>query len=231
MDDLLDKQCAKDGCSVLPASLACTRWSWLAVPILLLAAIAALFYLDVSLARCVQQPLPSIFRQVLQVCEPFGNGVGVVLLVAFIWRVDRHRQWHDVVFLLAAALGAGLLADCVKVFIGRQRPRVFDFHGDALNSFQGWLPPVTIDDAHSFPSAHTATAVGFAFALATLYPSGRELFLVFALTVGLQRITSHAHFASDVLTGAAIGCATALCCTSWWRRRADLRSSRLCTET
>ena len=57
-----------------------------------------------------------------------------------------------------------------------------------------------------FPSAHAATAVGLAIALGVLYPRGRWLFIAFAFLAGLQRIEAQAHFASDVLAGAAVAC-------------------------
>ncbi len=60
-----------------------------------------------------------------------------------------------------------------------------------------------------FPSAHTATAAGFAAALIWLYPQGRLLFTVLAVLVGCQRIVSGAHFPSDVCFGAAAGCLAA----------------------
>jgi membrane-associated phospholipid phosphatase len=61
----------------------------------------------------------------------------------------------------------------------------------------------------SFPSAHTATAVGFAAALTWLYPQGRLLFPLLAVLVGCQRIACGAHYLSDVLVGAAAGCLVA----------------------
>jgi membrane-associated phospholipid phosphatase len=64
----------------------------------------------------------------------------------------------------------------------------------------------------SFPSSHAATAAGLAVALAALYPRGRWLYLTFAMLAGLQRIEAQAHFASDVLAGAALGCIVAAAC-------------------
>jgi membrane-associated phospholipid phosphatase len=61
-------------------------------------------------------------------------------------------------------------------------------------------------DGQSFPSAHTATAVGLSAALIWLYPQGRLLFTLLAALVGCQRIASMAHFPSDVMFGAATGC-------------------------
>jgi membrane-associated phospholipid phosphatase len=43
-------------------------------------------------------------------------------------------------------------------------------------------------------------------ALAFLYPRGRWLFIGLAALAAFQRIEVQAHFASDVLAGAALGC-------------------------
>lgn len=190
--------------------------TWLVVPALLASAALALFYLDVPVARLLRQP-PSLFRQCLEVCEPFGNGVGVAFLVAIVWRADVRRRAGDALLLLVASLGSGLVADGIKMLVGRQRPRAFNLDGSALASFQSWLPALTTDNTHSLPSAHTATAVGLACGLAMLYPAARYVFLILAIAVGLQRIASGAHFASDVLSGAAIGATLGLVCLRWRR--------------
>ena len=61
----------------------------------------------------------------------------------------------------------------------------------------------------SFPSAHTATSVGLALALICIYPAARSVFCVLPLLVAFQRMDSGAHFLSDVLCGAAVGCLVA----------------------
>ena len=66
----------------------------------------------------------------------------------------------------------------------------------------------------SFPSGHTATAVGLAFGLAWLYPRGRWLFAVFALLAAAQRVGSSAHYVSDTLAAAAMASVVAGVCLS-----------------
>ena len=93
-------------------------------------------------------------------------------------------------------------------------------------------------EARAFPSAHAASAVGLAVALSRFYPQGRPLFVGLAVLACLQRMTSGAHFLSDVLAGAAIGYLFAHACVgngwlarrfdgweSTWRRRWPPRSS------
>ena len=64
--------------------------------------------------------------------------------------------------------------------------------------------------SQSFPSGHTATAVGLAIALCWLYPQGCRLFAGLAVLVALQRIHSGAHFLSDTLVSAGLAVALAV---------------------
>jgi membrane-associated phospholipid phosphatase len=111
----------------------------------------------------------------------------------------------------ATALLSGLAADGVKMLIARARPHHFDFLGSVWSSFGPWLPLGSLGSAsQSFPSAHTATAVGLAISLMCIYPAARGLFCVLPLLVAYQRMDSGAHFFSDVLCGAAVGCLVAV---------------------
>jgi membrane-associated phospholipid phosphatase len=78
------------------------------------------------------------------------------------------------------------------------------------SSFGPWLPLGSLGSPNqSFPSAHTATAMGLAIALMVVYPRARWLFCLAPVLVAYQRMDSGAHFLSDVLCGAAVGCIVA----------------------
>jgi membrane-associated phospholipid phosphatase len=64
----------------------------------------------------------------------------------------------------------------------------------------------------SFPSGHAATAWGLGIGLSLVFPRVSWLFGMLAILASVQRLTSGAHFPSDVLAGAAIAfaCAAAL---------------------
>lgn len=104
---------------------------------------------------------------------------------------------------------ADMLAGAIKMVAGRQRPFV-----DIKNpyNFQLWRG-FSGDQFRSFPSGHTTTAFAFAsaftretqffwphagFLVGTIFYGGAGL-------VGVSRIYNNMHWASDVLTGAAIG--------------------------
>ncbi|MFH1918857.1 MAG: phosphatase PAP2 family protein [Planctomycetota bacterium] len=199
------------------------------MPLLLLVAAAGALAVDCPLARwCVDDHCPRFFGLLFGVCEPFGNGLGVLLIVLAVYVLDPRRRaavWR----VLTMSLGAGLAADVVKMLVVRVRPHKFDFQGTVQDTFGQWLPLVSAESGRqSFPSAHTATAVGLAVALSWLYPRGRWLFAALAVMVACQRMEGGAHYLSDTLCGAAIGCLVATAClkSNWLAARIDRLEQR-----
>ena len=189
------------------------RWRPFVLPILLLATAAAALGVDYPLARwCVEGNCPSLLGDLFDVVEPFGNGLGVVVIVMLIYQLDPLRRWA-LPRVLATSLGAGLAADVVKLLIARQRPHGVDFHGTVWDTFGQCFPFLSAGSGgQSFPSAHTATAIGLAAALIWLYPRGRWLFATLAVLVACQRLDTGAHYLSDTFCGAAVGCLVAVAC-------------------
>lgn len=64
-------------------------------------------------------------------------------------------------------------------------------------------------DSSSFPSGHTAAAVGFAAAVAATSPWWGTAAAIPTAMVALERVHSGAHYLSDVAAGAAVGLASA----------------------
>lgn len=169
---------------------------------------------------CQDRGLPGDVRKLVLLAETFGHGVGVACILLTVVVLDRTRR-RTLPRLVACSFGAGLVANVLKTVVIRTRPRDNQFDS-VWETFQGWFPLITAEsldkaldsDLQSFPSAHTATAVGLAVALGVLYPRGRWLFACFAGLAALQRIQVEAHFLSDVLAGAAVGCLVAAFCYS-----------------
>ena len=178
---------------------------WIAPAVLALLAVAALRW-DLDLARwCLGEHCPGGLRKLFGLCEVFGHGIGVLLLILVIYQLDPARRWA-LPRLACCAFAAGMAANALKLVIARTRPFRFDFTGATTTTFGDWLPGAAVGhSAQSFPSAHTATAVALAAALVWLYPRGRRLFPALAVLVAAQRIDSGAHFLSDALAGAAVG--------------------------
>ncbi len=160
-------------------------------------------------------------RRVVEFSEVFAHGFGIGLILLTIVVLDPTRLWA-VPRMLACSFGSGIVVDVIKVLIGRTRPRDHEF-ATVWETFQGWIPAIRTGDfsellnsnIQSFPSGHAATAVGLAVALSFFYPRGRWLFALYAALAAVQRLHVGAHFLSDTLAGAAIGCLIAgLCCDS-----------------
>lgn len=171
------------------------------------AGVMCLFWLDDPVSRFLQQhSMPREVHKILSACEHFGTPYGQLILLVVVAAMSGWQDRRGVRIFVCAAT-AGIAANLVKLAVARTRPRAFDFEsGTAMESFIGWFPLGEGGSAvQSFPSAHTASAFGFAALLTWAAPQGRLAFLVLASLVGLQRIESLAHFPSDVCFGAALG--------------------------
>jgi membrane-associated phospholipid phosphatase len=206
--------------SVEPSPAPAAMWSgWsakrlFAAAALLVALAGAALSIDLQIARAVKERgLPGELRRLVRLSEVFGFGGTVALIIGTAATLDR-RGWRVLVPLAIAAYGAGALANGLKLLVARERPTAAELSAPVFDTFITWLPLLhrkALGDRYgyalqSFPSAHAATAAGLAVALAALYPRGRWLFACFAVLAGVQRIEAQAHFASDVLIGAALGC-------------------------
>jgi membrane-associated phospholipid phosphatase len=190
-----------------------------AVGVVLAVLSAAALSIDLNLAQFVRQhALPGELRRLVRLSEVFAWGGTVALIIAIAAVLDS-RRWRVVLPLAVPAFGAGLMADGIKLCIARMRPIAATQIETVQATFIGWLPSLHRDASQphghaieSFPSAHSATAVGLAIALSALYPRGRWLFALFALLAMAQRIEAQAHYLSDVFAGAALGCLVGAAC-------------------
>jgi undecaprenyl-diphosphatase len=99
------------------------------------------------------------------------------------------------VFVAAADLVAGLLAEGLKDVVDRPRPHVSHL--------------VALPRTASFPSGHAATSFACATTLGALVPALRLPALVVAAAVAYSRLYVGVHFPLDVLGGAVLGVLTA----------------------
>jgi membrane-associated phospholipid phosphatase len=199
--------------------LGAPRWNsrrlFAAAAVCLLLAVAALA-VDLPVAHYVKaHPLRGELARIVRLSEVFGWGGTVTILIFTAAALDS-RGWRVLLPLAASSLGSGLIADGAKLLVSRWRPSAVPASCDSVSeTFIGWLPLFGgSGGAHghaiqSFPSAHSATAAGLAVALAMLYPRGRWLFVAFTALAMFQRIEAQAHWCSDVLAGAALGCCVA----------------------
>lgn len=208
--------------SVIDAHQSRLRPAWL-IPLALGLATLAALAIDIPVALAMmEKPIRGAFEKTLsdwlEVCEVFGHGFGAALIIVTVAVLDPLRRgvWPG---LAAGSLGSGMVGNLLKYVVPRTRPRDFDLaSGTVWDTFA--KSPGTGWGMQSFPSAHTATAVGLAVMLTALYPRGRWHFMTLAFLVGIQRIAVLAHFPSDVFAGALVGwligtiCAKTIICAN-----------------
>jgi undecaprenyl-diphosphatase len=118
--------------------------------------------------------------------------IGAALAGALLDR-RRRRRW------LWAALAVPLtlaLNFCLKVAVGRERPRL-----------EGTVAPARVPASLSFPSAHAATSFAAASLIGELQRPLRPALYVAAGAMAFSRPYLGVHYPSDVLAGAAVGTA------------------------
>lgn len=115
------------------------------------------------------------------------------------WLVRRPAIAAQALFVFLGVALAGLGTDLIKVLVGRARPWMLFRDGS-----YGFWPLQMKSDFQSFPSGHAACAVAAALTLAVLAPRYRFPLLLGALLVALARVLTVAHYASDVVGGAAL---------------------------
>ena len=173
--------------------------------LILLAGVLALA-VDLPLSQAmVQGHLLRPMHYVLSALEPFGQPPAVIAVSLAILSCGGVRRGAGF-RIVAGGLVPGLVADILKLCVARVRPRhVSDFHEAVSTTFGGIFPGTGAgSEMQSWPSGHTAVAVGFCLALSAVFPKGRWLFRILAALVALQRIEAGAHYLSDTLFAAAI---------------------------
>lgn len=189
-----------------------------------------LLLVDLPVAQwCKERRLPRELARVLDFSEVFAHGTGAAILLLVALVLDPALAWPSLGWpairwpslqplaaqrnfarMIGATFSGGLLVDCIKAVVERVRPRAADLvaQTSALGTFGDLAlaaPKGSHSDVNSFPSGHAAVAAGLAAALAWKYPRGAAVFVVLAACASAQRITTSAHFPSDVAVGSAIG--------------------------
>jgi membrane-associated phospholipid phosphatase len=184
-----------------------TRLVWLTAFLILPVGFFALMFVDVPVAAYFEtHSLPEFLDKLLDAAEHYGTFYGEIMILGVMASLLEGER-RKLLRICCMAWSSGLAANVIKLFVARTRPKYFDFSTMAdSQGFVGLFDFATGGSRlQSFPSAHTATAVGLTFAFAYYFPRGRWGFFLMAALVGLERLASHSHFVSDVLAGALVG--------------------------
>lgn len=158
--------------------------------------------------------LPREVDRLLNFTEIFAHGTGITFLFVALLGLDRslwsRPAWpHVFARMVAALLTTSLCTSALKSLVERVRPRAADL-GSLASVFGTFGTSALIDgrsgsDVMSFPSGHAAAAAAFAAALSWRYPHAATVCAVGAALAAFQRVSSSAHYPSDIAFGAAVG--------------------------
>lgn len=162
------------------------------------------YLLDQDIHDWVQRKRSPTSDDVSRFFETFGNGyfLGSSLTALYLTgEILEDSKLRKISLLsLESWIISGVVVGSMKFLIGRARPH----EEESSTTFH----PFSIRSRHrSFPSGHASSA----FAVATTIADHSNKFIVDALAyslavlAGMSRIHDGAHWASDVLIGAAIG--------------------------
>jgi membrane-associated phospholipid phosphatase len=127
--------------------------------------------------------------------------VGSFALFLFYRFIQRRPIYaHRALFLFSSIAFSGIIANIIKVIIGRYRPEMFFEKGLYGINFFNFSHGLT-----SFPSGHAATAFSLASGLSLFFPRARLPLFCFALMVGTSRVIITSHYLSDAVGGAYVG--------------------------
>lgn len=170
-------------------------------------AVALAWMLDSPIDAALNVSRQPLFIHIAQVCSKFGEGwvpalLGILLVIFFL---ARHRPGvaAKIFFVVVTCELTGLAAVILRVFAGRARP---DAH--VPQGFYGlwhdghWL--IGKYEFSSFPSGHTATAVGLAAAAWLMNRRWGVMASLFALVVMWARIALGCHHFSDVVASTVL---------------------------
>lgn len=172
--------------------------------VVLVFVVLSYFLLDVPLALFCKK-LDKRVTDFFGIITEFGistwylvGSFGLFLIFSLVYRKQLYA--YRALFLFGSIAGSGIIANIIKIIIGRYRPEMLFEKGLYGFNFFNCTYGLT-----SFPSGHTATIFSLAFALSLFFPRYRILLFCFALAVGLSRVIITSHYLSDAVGGAYVG--------------------------
>jgi len=106
--------------------------------------------------------------------------------------------------LFICALMAGISVHVVKKCFGRPRPAVVQM-GLAEDAV-ALIGPTMLSKCNSFPSGHSSSAACGLMFLVMIFPRLGPAMILIVAVIGLSRVTSNAHWLTDVIGGVSHGC-------------------------
>lgn len=169
----------------------------------------ALGYADSSFSRSIARRPPSRMDKAMQDLSRAADNSLLWFILAMVLAARRGATRKAAIRGLLSIAGASFLANAVlKPLLPRRRPAAAE-----LPAYQTIANPPT---SSSFPSGHAASAAAFATAVGLESPRIAPVVVPLAAAVAYSRVHVGVHWASDVVTGAALGAGVASLTRRWW---------------
>lgn len=170
--------------------------------------VAAAFPFDTRVCIALDATNHATLHQIAWWCSKFGEGwviavVGIFFSLIYLL-ANRPGVAANIFFVALTSELTGLAATILRLFFGRARP---SNHEVAQGFYGMW------HDGHwilgqfkfsSFPSGHTASAVGLMAAAWLVHRGWGALLAVYAVAVMWSRLALQAHHLSDVLASTVL---------------------------
>ena len=166
----------------------------------------------------------SSLNLIVRAVSHYGDWPELMLLGVigvFIARYFKNMRWQRI-FLIAmiASTLAGGLTNTLRLTTGRTRPRA----SPAIE--QGWYGPyheghclIGKSEYNSFPSGHTATAVGFSAVILFASPLWGLVAMSLAVAIASSRLLLGAHHPSDLLAATILAIGVAWLCWKYFGQK------------
>lgn len=152
---------------------------------------------------------PAWFEEMMRDCTAVGGPFVLTLVTVAVGTVlALRRQYHALLFLLLAIIGAGALSLALKGLFHRDRPMILEHRSHTLTS--------------SFPSGHAMLSAAVWLTLAVLLARLEKSWfmktyligvgLLISFFVGISRVWLGVHWPTDVLAGWMAGSMWAVLC-------------------
>ena len=154
--------------------------------------------IDIKIFYFINQTLRNeLFDFAMPLITDFGTWYFAIMLAVLFCICYRRKGLYPFLLTSLSILSARELSRLFKLIFSRPRPLAVleNVHVLGIKYY-----------TYSFPSGHTTVAFAFATILAIKLPKIRIPIIIIAILIGFSRIYIGAHYPSDVLAGAVLGC-------------------------
>ena len=167
--------------------------------------------IDVAIYQFVDSIMNPVLNVIMTFITHLGDTPGIIWFILGLGLLIPRKTRKLGILLFAGLAFASVINNlCLKEIIERPRPYNLDPTVWANAGYTyNWPGLIEKSSSWSFPSGHTSTSIGAAFAL-LLGCKKKELGIgipafVLSLLVGFSRIYVHVHYPTDVIAGALVG--------------------------